>query len=322
MLKRRDFRSLSARFPWLVFGVLPVLALSLAMLWHILVLVVLKNLSAPALFPSLEEMVLFTGNFILVPAIVLLFVFIARRQRLSLAWPILSTAIILFLSPHWDNQPVAGFPPGFSAFTSCITIPTRQSAAASRRFSWVPGGADRGAMGDIHCAVPADPVAAGLAAFAVIAGPKQSHETPCPVRAAACHARARAGHGAGNRHRPGQFAGGCMAWHAGAVRLSRPLRQPDGHDPDEVGTDCRALLPHRSGRKRTGNVLPPVWNHGPRDCRGWPCPDWRSPHGLRGRTARRQQLARAFPQPFLAGIEPGQPGRRRGCPRRAAGGRA
>ena len=47
MLKRSDFRSLSARFPWLVFGVLPVLALSLAMPWQILVLLVVKNLSAP-----------------------------------------------------------------------------------------------------------------------------------------------------------------------------------------------------------------------------------------------------------------------------------
>ena len=135
MLKQRDFRSLSARFPWLVFGVLPVLALPLAVLWHILVLVVLKELSAPALFPTLAEMVLFTGNFILVPAIALLFVFIARRQRRSLVWPILSTAIILFLSPHWDNQPVAGFPLASAQSIFCMSIPTRQSAAVSRRFS-------------------------------------------------------------------------------------------------------------------------------------------------------------------------------------------
>jgi hypothetical protein len=115
MLRQRDFRALSARFPWLVFGVFPVLALPLAVLYHILLLVVLEELSAPALFPALSEMVLFTGNFILVPAIALLFVIIARRQRQSVVWPILSTALILFLSPHWDNQPVAGLPPGFSA---------------------------------------------------------------------------------------------------------------------------------------------------------------------------------------------------------------
>jgi hypothetical protein len=115
MLKQHDFRSLCARVPWLAFGVLPGVALTLAVLWHMLVLVVLKEFSAPTLFPTLEGMVLFTGNFILLPAIVLLFVFIARRQRSSLAWPILSAAIILILSPHWDNQPVAGFPPGFSA---------------------------------------------------------------------------------------------------------------------------------------------------------------------------------------------------------------
>lgn len=117
MLNRHDFRSLSARFPWLVFGLLPVLALPLAVLWHMLVLVVLKELSAPALFPKLEAIVLFTGNFILVPALALLFVVIARRQRLSLVWPLLSTALILFLSPHWGNQPITGLPPGFSAVT-------------------------------------------------------------------------------------------------------------------------------------------------------------------------------------------------------------
>jgi hypothetical protein len=58
---------------------------------------------------------LLTGNYILVPAIVSLFVVMARRQRLSLAWPILSAAVVLFLSPHWDNQSGAGVPPGFSA---------------------------------------------------------------------------------------------------------------------------------------------------------------------------------------------------------------
>lgn len=106
MLKQRNFRSISARFPWLVFGVLPVLALSLAVPLYMLVLVVFETFGSPALF---------TGNFILVPAISLLFVFIARRQRTSLVWPILSTAIILILSPHWDNRPVAAFTPGFSA---------------------------------------------------------------------------------------------------------------------------------------------------------------------------------------------------------------
>ena len=123
MLKQRDFRSLSARFPWLVFGVLPsadpgagrAMAHSCARCS--------EKLSAPALFPTLAEMVLFTGNFFLVPAIGLLFVLLARQQRLSLVWPVVSTAIILILSPHWDNQPVADFPPGFSAFHMLYRIP-------------------------------------------------------------------------------------------------------------------------------------------------------------------------------------------------------
>jgi hypothetical protein len=115
MLKRREFRSLSARIPWVVFGVLPVLALALALPSHMMVLVVLKKLSAPGVVSALEEMLLFAGNFILVPAVVLLSVIIALRQRCSLAWPILSTSIVLFLSPRLDNPSGADIPPGFSA---------------------------------------------------------------------------------------------------------------------------------------------------------------------------------------------------------------
>jgi hypothetical protein len=115
MLRRREFRSWSARFPWLIFGVLPVLALLLAMLCNTLVLVFLDEVSAPNLFPGLAEVMLFAGNFILVPAVAVLFVFTARRQRLPLAWPILSTALILFLSPHWDNRPIMELPSGVSS---------------------------------------------------------------------------------------------------------------------------------------------------------------------------------------------------------------
>lgn len=114
MLIQRDFRSLSARFPWLAFGMLPVLVLSLMVPLYMLVLVVLEMLNAPALISPLAGVMLFAGNFILVPAVALLFVVMARRQRHSLAWPILSTVIILFLSPHWDSRPVADFTPGFS----------------------------------------------------------------------------------------------------------------------------------------------------------------------------------------------------------------
>jgi hypothetical protein len=115
MLKQRDFRSLSARVPWLVFGVLPVLALPLAMLWSVLLPAVLQEFSPAPMFPALAGITLFAGNFIVVPAIALLFVFIARRQRCSLLWPILSTAIILVLAPHAETQPAAHDFPGFSA---------------------------------------------------------------------------------------------------------------------------------------------------------------------------------------------------------------
>jgi hypothetical protein len=117
MLRRREFRSLSARVPGLVFGALPVLVLLLVVPWHIPVLAVLTELVEPALFATHAELVLFTGNFLLVPAIAFLFVLTACRQRTSLIWPILSTLIVLVLSPHWETQGVAdASPPGFSAF--------------------------------------------------------------------------------------------------------------------------------------------------------------------------------------------------------------
>ena len=97
-------------------------------------------------------------------------------------------------------------------------------------------------------------------------------------------------------------------WVCGMARLGQSgfrglFGNLTGMTPMKLGQSCPGLLPHRPSARRTGNVLPPVWIHGPRDYRGWPCPDWWQPHGLRGRTARRQYNARTFSQPFLAGPE-------------------
>ena len=124
MIRQRDFRSLSARFPWLVFGLMPFLTLLLAAFVQIILFVILghfsgglgpHNFSNPArLMPLAAAMQVF-GNFILIPGTALLFVSIALRQRLPLFWPLLSTLLIVGLSLHWDVAPWAVDPHGWGA---------------------------------------------------------------------------------------------------------------------------------------------------------------------------------------------------------------
>ena len=88
----------------------------------------------------------------------------------------------------------ASLPPGFSAIHLLYQLfrrdnPRRVHAAFPGRVVALHGGT----MGATHRAISADPVAAGLRWFAVIARPEQSPEAHCPGRAAACHARAGAG---------------------------------------------------------------------------------------------------------------------------------
>jgi hypothetical protein len=138
-------RSLSARSPWLVFVLLPLVVLLLAIPWHVFMVVAVKAVSAPAAVPALAAMTLFTGNYLFVPGLALLLACIAWRQRLGPAWPAIGIALILILTPYWDSQPVAGPPPGFTSlqllyqhshgvvrggFTPVLSAPWRHEAAS------------------------------------------------------------------------------------------------------------------------------------------------------------------------------------------------
>ena len=124
MLKQRDFRSLCARFPWLVFGVMPPLALLLSAFLQVVLFIVLARLSGgigphgvtfPERLRPVAGMMQVFGNFIAVPAIALLFVALALRQRLALPWPVLSALLIVGLSLHWDTAPWFTDPHGWGA---------------------------------------------------------------------------------------------------------------------------------------------------------------------------------------------------------------
>ena len=126
MLKQRDFRAISARFPWLVFGVMPPFALILGFLL-ILIATVLIGVAAGAIVPDhryphtvpiplwyhwTASGLLFAANFLFTTALAFLLVWMAQRQRLKTVWPLLGMAVILLMGLHGD----------FSADTRRVSI--------------------------------------------------------------------------------------------------------------------------------------------------------------------------------------------------------
>ena len=129
MLKQRDFRSFSARFPWAMFAITPPLALLVTAFLQIILFMTLMHLlgfigprgfvgtaaGTPGQLAAFMASLQVFGNFIVVPATALLFVFVALRQRLRLIWPVLSTLLIVGLSLHWDTGPLNPDPHGWGA---------------------------------------------------------------------------------------------------------------------------------------------------------------------------------------------------------------
>jgi hypothetical protein len=126
MLKQRDFRAISARFPWLVFGVMPPFALILGFLLA-LIFPVLVGLASGAITPLRGDHhpvavplwfhwtaggLIFVANFLVTTLLAFLMAWMAQRQRLKPVWPLLGMAIILLMGVHGD----------FSADTRRISI--------------------------------------------------------------------------------------------------------------------------------------------------------------------------------------------------------
>lgn len=117
MLVQPGFKSLPARAPWLVFGLLPPLAMLVLLFATILPLVLIKRLHdiattgipmapAPVWFQGLAHAAALFANFALGPGLVALLVWTALRQRLGWKWPLLAAVLIALLGA----QMTASFP--------------------------------------------------------------------------------------------------------------------------------------------------------------------------------------------------------------------
>jgi hypothetical protein len=115
MLEQRKSRSLAARAPWAVFGLLPPIAAMVAFFALIAPLALIANargmvahhsINAPHWFRLLVEAAILFGNFALAPLLAATFVLSAVRQRLWPGWPLLAILLIALL----DMQLQADFP--------------------------------------------------------------------------------------------------------------------------------------------------------------------------------------------------------------------
>jgi hypothetical protein len=115
MLEQKSLRSIAARAPWLVFGLLPpvagivagfLLIGSLALTAHLQGMTTPGSINAPEWFKALSFAVTGLGNLSLAPLLAGTFVFLATRQRISWVWPLLAILLLVLL----DLQFHADFP--------------------------------------------------------------------------------------------------------------------------------------------------------------------------------------------------------------------
>jgi hypothetical protein len=106
MLARPELKSWAARAPWLVFGLIPPVAIVTAFAIVILPLVGIANLDhmalrvAPRWYQLLAQGAALFANFALAPMLALALVWLAGRQRLSRIWPLLGIAILAMGGVH------------------------------------------------------------------------------------------------------------------------------------------------------------------------------------------------------------------------------
>jgi len=113
LLAKPGVRSVTARYPWLVFGILPPFGLLLGCVLWVAAMIVMGVKSGaiipdhgniPHLVPAWYQWtgsgMIFAVNFVIVPLLGAMLAWMAERQRLKLIWPLLGMALILVLSVH------------------------------------------------------------------------------------------------------------------------------------------------------------------------------------------------------------------------------
>ena len=109
LLAKPELRSVTARYPWLIFGILPPLAAIAGLLLLVLAMIRIGFASGvlpahhqpvPAWFGWTVSGVMFAINFMIVPLLGAVLAWTAQRQRMKPLWPLLGMALILMLSIH------------------------------------------------------------------------------------------------------------------------------------------------------------------------------------------------------------------------------
>jgi hypothetical protein len=105
MIDQRDFRSISARFPWAVFPLLPLPAVFIGLALSLLLTIGLSKLvgfgiggtqfAVPAWYSLLAGLLLSVVNFLMMPLVTLLLTILVWRQRLSILWLLPCLLILL-----------------------------------------------------------------------------------------------------------------------------------------------------------------------------------------------------------------------------------
>ena len=117
-LAQPSLKSLSARAPWLVFGLLPPFAALLAFLVPTLFLVLVAKthgmimrgtIAAPDWFQEMAIFVTLASDLLLAPLLAILLLVTAHRQRLNPKWPLIGICVIALFAVHvWVAFPVPG----------------------------------------------------------------------------------------------------------------------------------------------------------------------------------------------------------------------
>jgi hypothetical protein len=118
MLHQKQFRSITARAPWAVFGLMPPLAsiaaafalvVPLALTASALGMVSPGGINTPSWFQGLAFAITNLGNLAVAPLLAAGFVVVAMRQRILPAWPLLAIFLIALLDLRFRADfPVPG----------------------------------------------------------------------------------------------------------------------------------------------------------------------------------------------------------------------
>lgn len=123
MLARREFRSWTTRAPLAVFGLLPVLCALVTSMVPIGCLVLLSKhfgfmghgVHWPEWFRLLAVVTVRSLNLLVLPLTAIFFTALAKRQRISMVWPLIGCAVLMLVFVHSDVRFNAPGHPGVLA---------------------------------------------------------------------------------------------------------------------------------------------------------------------------------------------------------------